>query len=183
MRAAFLDRDGVINEERDYVHRVEDFHLLPGAIEGMALLQHHGWKLVVVTNQAGIARRLYTEVDFAQLTAHLRALLEVHHIRLDGVYHCPHHPTAGIGELRRECECRKPRPGMLLAAAHDLGLELSASVIVGDKRSDLEAGRAAGLRACIAVESGHTLDAGTRSAADHCCAGLLDASRWIVSRG
>ena len=182
MKAAFIDRDGVINEELDYVHRTEDFHVLPGVVEGLALLQQHGWRLVVVTNQAGIARGLYSEADFEHLTAHMRSLFASQGVAIDGVYHCPHHPNAGIGAYRRDCDCRKPKPGMLLAAAHDLGLTLADSVIVGDKASDLEAGRAAGLAACVLVESGHAPDARARAMADHCCAGLADAARWIVSR-
>lgn len=182
MKAAFIDRDGVVNEERDYVHRVEDFHILPGVPEGLRLLQQHGWKLVVVTNQAGIARGLYTEADFQHLTRHMRAQLALQGVQLDGVYHCPHHPTAGVGALRTDCSCRKPHPGMLLQAAADLGLTLADSVIVGDKGSDLEAGRAAGLAACVLVESGHVPDEAARRSADHVARGLEDAARWIVSR-
>jgi len=182
MKAAFIDRDGVVNEERDYVHRVEDFHLLPGVKTGLRLLQDHGWKLVVVTNQAGIARGLYTEYDFQCLTRHMRALLAQDDIRLDGVYHCPHHPTAGVEGARIDCGCRKPRPGMLLQAAADLKLALPDSVIVGDKDSDLMAGRAAGLAACVLVESGHEPTDATRRLADHVAPGLEQAAQWIVKR-
>ena len=177
---AFIDRDGVINEELDYVHRIEDFHLLPGVIDGLRLLREHGFALVVVTNQAGIARGLYTEADYQALTAHMKALLEAQGAPLAGVYHCPHHPTAGVGAYRIDCSCRKPRPGMLLQAAQDLGLDLSRSVIVGDKHSDLQAGRAAGLSACVLVESGHAPSAKARAMADHTSANLLEAARWIV---
>lgn len=182
-KAAFIDRDGVINEERDYVHRVEDFRILPGVVEGLRLLQEQGWALVVITNQAGIARGLYTEADFQRLTAHMLAQLRRDEIRIDGVYHCPHHPTAGFGEYLRDCDCRKPRPGMLLAAARQLDLALADSVIVGDKDSDLEAGRAAGLQACVLVESGHAPGPRARAMADHVCPGLQQAAQWIVSRG
>lgn len=182
MKAAFIDRDGVINEERDYVYRVQDFQVLPGVFDGMRLLRQNGWTLVVVTNQAGIARGLYTEADYAALTAHMRSLFAAEGAPLDAVYHCPHHPTAGLGPYRIDCDCRKPRPGMLLRAAADLGLTLAESVIVGDKESDLEAGRAAGLAACVLVESGHAPSARARSMADHTAAGLADAARWIVSR-
>lgn len=182
MRAAFIDRDGVINEERDYVHHVEDFHLLPGATDGLRLLREHGYALVVVTNQAGIGRGMYTEEDYARLTAHIRSTLAADGVSLDAVYHCPHHPVAGVGAYRVDCDCRKPRPGMLLQASRALGIDLSSSVLIGDKQSDLEAGRAAGLDACVLVESGHTPSAEARSIADHTSAGLLDAARWIVSR-
>jgi len=182
MKAAFVDRDGVINVERGYVYRVEDFHLLPGVVDGLRLLRAAGWRLVVVTNQAGIARGLYTEADYQRLTSHMRALLAAEEVSLDGVYHCPHHPDAALRELRCDCECRKPRPGLLLQAAADLGLTLQESVIVGDKESDLQAGRAARLAACVLVESGHAANMRTRSLADHTCAGLTQAARWIVGR-
>jgi D-glycero-D-manno-heptose 1,7-bisphosphate phosphatase len=180
--ATFIDRDGVINQELDYVHRIEDFHLLPGVTDGLRLLHEQGFALVVVTNQAGIARGLYTEAAYQALTAHMKALLATAGAPLAAVYHCPHHPTAGLGAYRVECNCRKPHPGMLLQAAQDLGLGLASSVLVGDKQSDLEAGRAAGLAACVLVESGHPPSAKARAIADHVCANLAEAARWIVSR-
>ncbi len=183
MKAVFVDRDGVINEEHGYVYRVEDFRLLPGVVDGLRLLRAADWRLVVVTNQAGIARGLYTEADYQRLTSHMCTLLAAEGVILDGVYHCPHHPFAGLGKFRRDCECRKPRPGLLLQAAADLGLTLPESVIIGDKDSDLEAGRAAGLTACVLVESGHAANMRTQSLADHTCAGLAQAARWIVGRG
>lgn len=180
-RAAFIDRDGVINEERDYVSRSEDFHLLPGVIEGLALLRDAGYALVVVTNQSGIARGLYTEADFERLTAHMRRLFAAQGIELAGVYHCPHHPTFGIGPYRVECACRKPMPGMLLNAARELGLSLPDSVLVGDKSSDIEAGRRAGLGRCVLVESGHSLRPSDRWAADACVADLQAAANWLTT--
>jgi D-glycero-D-manno-heptose 1,7-bisphosphate phosphatase len=182
MKAAFIDRDGVINEELAYVHRAEDFHVLPGVVDALRLLREHGWKLVVVTNQAGIARGMYTEADYQRLTEHMRALFAAAGTPLDGIYHCPHHPDGSVPAYRTDCDCRKPRPGMLLAAAAELGLTLADSVIVGDKDSDLEAGRAAGLAACVLVESGHVPSAKARRLADHVAGGLLDAVRWIVKR-
>lgn len=180
--AAFIDRDGVINEELDYVHRIEDFHVLPGVVEGLKALRAAGYALVVVTNQAGIGRGLYGEAEFQALTAHMRGLFEAAGVPLAGVYHCPHHPTAGLGPYRTDCDCRKPRPGMLRQAARELGLDLAASVIVGDKGSDLEAGRAAGVRHAVLVESGHTPSAKARQTADHVAPDLRAAAQWILSR-
>lgn len=177
--AAFIDRDGVVNEERDYVWRIEDFHLLPGVVQGLQRLQQAGYALVVVTNQAGIARGYYRTEDFHHLSEHLRGLLAAQGVHLDGIYHCPHHPTAGLPPWRVDCACRKPRPGMLLQAAQDLGLDLARSFIVGDKASDLQAGAAAGVRWKLLVESGHTPEPAARALADSTHPGLAEAADWV----
>lgn len=144
-RAAFLDRDGVINIDHGYVWRVQDFEFVPGVREAAAELARLGFAIVVITNQAGIARGMYTEADFFALTQWMRERFAEAGVTLAGVYHCPHHPTEGLGAWRVDCNCRKPAPGMLLAAARDLGLDLGASVIFGDKCDDMRAGRAAGV--------------------------------------
>lgn len=182
VRAAFVDRDGVINEERHYVHRAADFVLLPGAAEGLRDLQAAGYRLVVVTNQAGIGRGLYTEADYQALTRHMHTVLAHEGVSLAGVYHCPHHPSHGLGAYRVHCDCRKPGPGMLRRAASELGLDLAGSAMIGDKRSDLDAGRAAGVGLCVLVASGHGSTAADRAAADLCCADLREAALRIVAR-
>lgn len=144
-RAAFLDRDGVINIDHGYVWRIEDFAFVPGVREAAAELARMGFAIVVITNQAGIARGMYTQADFARLTQWMRERFAEAGVSLAGVYHCPHHPTEGIGAWRMACNCRKPAPGMLLAAARDLRLDLQNSVIFGDKCDDMRAGRAAGV--------------------------------------
>lgn len=158
-RAAFLDRDGVINVDRGYVHRIEDFEFIDGVPQALARLQRAGWALVVVTNQSGIGRGRFSEADYQRLSAHLRSELRRSGVELDAVVHCPHRPDEG-------CDCRKPAPGMLLRAAAALGLDLPASVMVGDKLADLQAGRAAGVARCVLVLSGKPVDAPTRAAAD-----------------
>ena len=165
-RAAFIDRDGVINEERNHVHRIEDFVLLPGALQGLLRLQQGGYLLIVVTNQAGIGRGLYTAADYETLTGYMLQLTRAAGIDIAAVYHCPHHPQAAVGRYRMACDCRKPAPGMLLAAARDFGLDLSRSLMIGDKRSDVEAGRAAGVGRCVLVASGHAATDCDRYAAD-----------------
>lgn len=165
-RAVFLDRDGVINVDRGYVHRVEDFGFVPGSDAAMARLQAAGWRLVVVTNQSGLARGLYSIDDYQRFTAHLHAQLEAVGVQLDAVLHCPHLPDASVPAYRLACDCRKPGPGMLLQAALELSLDLGDSVIVGDRLSDVQAGRAAGVGHCVLVRSGHALEAGDAQQAD-----------------
>ena len=144
-RAAFLDRDGVINIDHGYVFRREDFNFVPGVLEGARRLHQLGFALVVITNQSGIGRGLYSVGDYEQLTSWMMARFNEAGAPLAGVYYCPHHPTEAQGEYRRSCDCRKPAPGLLLASARELGLDLAASVLFGDKDSDLLAARAAGV--------------------------------------
>ena len=143
--AAFLDRDGVINIDRGYVCRREDFAFVPGVLTGARQLHALQFALVVITNQSGIGRGLYDEAAFQDLTSWMKQQFADADAPLSGVYHCPHHPTEAIGAYRRACDCRKPAAGMLFAAARDLGLDLSRSVMFGDRASDLLAARAAGV--------------------------------------
>jgi D-glycero-D-manno-heptose 1,7-bisphosphate phosphatase len=162
----FLDRDGVINVDRGYVHKVEQFRFIPGSDLALARLQAAGWRLVVVTNQSGLARGLYSIDDYERFTAHLRAQLAALGVQLDAVLHCPHLPDAAVHSYRLACDCRKPGPGMLLQAARELSLDLATSVIVGDRLSDVQAGRAAGVGRCVLVRSGHALEPGDSEQAD-----------------
>jgi D-glycero-D-manno-heptose 1,7-bisphosphate phosphatase len=146
VRALFLDRDGVLNEEVGYLYRPEDVRWVKGAFNLCRTAMELGYKLIVVTNQSGIARGMYSEADFHSLMEWMRAELEHVQVRVDGVYFCPYHPEHGVGEYRREHEDRKPGAGMLLRAAREHGLDLTQSVMVGDRCSDVAAANAAGLR-------------------------------------
>jgi D-glycero-D-manno-heptose 1,7-bisphosphate phosphatase len=148
-RAAFLDRDGVINVDHGYVFRSEEFAFIPGVLDACKRLAEIGFALVVVSNQSGIGRGLYTETDFQRLTAWMAGRFAAAGAPLAGVYHCPHHPQALLPEYRRACDCRKPAPGLLLAAARELSLDLGRSALFGDKASDIDAGYAAGLPQCV----------------------------------
>jgi len=143
--AIFLDRDGVINADHGYVYQWSDFEILPGVEQALAALQAMGYALVIVTNQSGIGRGLYNESDVESLHNALREHLAKHNIELSGIYFCPHHPSAAKGAYLQDCTCRKPAPGLLLAAGEELNIDFSRSVMVGDKSSDMEAGRRAGL--------------------------------------
>lgn len=144
-RSLFLDRDGVINVDKRYVWRIEDFEFLSGIFELCDAAQRLGYIPLVITNQAGIGRGYYCEADFQQLTAWMLERFRERGIRIGRVYHCPFHPTEGIGDYRRASFDRKPNPGMILQAQGDFELDLARSVLIGDKDSDLEAGRAAGV--------------------------------------
>ena len=142
--AVFLDRDGTIIEDAHHLSHVDQVRLIPGAGEAVRRLNEHGLPVVVVTNQSGVARGFFPESLVADVYARLRELLAEQGAHVDGHYHCPHHPTEGSGRYTRDCECRKPKPGMLLAAARELSLDLSRSWMVGDRLTDPQAGAAAG---------------------------------------
>ena len=135
-RAVFLDRDGTINEEKNYLYKIEDFEFLPGTIEAMKLLQQAGYILVVITNQSGIARGYYTEHDFKILNDWMTDELSQNGITLSGVYYCPHHPNASVNEYRKICNCRKPQIGLFERAIEEHNIDISMSWAVGDKIRD-----------------------------------------------
>ena len=176
--AAFIDRDGVLNVDHGYVFRVQDFEWLPGAIDALGQLQRAGYALVVITNQSGVARGLYTLADVDLLHAHLRADLQAHGVQLTGIYACPHHPDGVVPEYSVNCACRKPMPGMIDQAAREHGLDLAASCLFGDKASDIEAGRRAGVGRCWRICTGGTGGTGGEArfcGADGAAASLSDA--------
>lgn len=143
--ALFLDRDGVINLDHGYVHKSENFQFIDGIFELVAAANRAGYLVVVVTNQAGIGRGYYSESQFHELSQWMRSRFAEHGGQIDGVYFCPYHSEHGIGEYRRESEFRKPAPGMLLQAQSELGIDMEQSILIGDKLSDMAAGRAAGV--------------------------------------
>ena len=152
--AIFLDRDGTINEEIGYMDRLEKLRLIPGAAEAIRRINASGMKTVVVTNQSGVARGIFTESFVAEIHARLGEMLRAEGASLDGIYFCPHHPTEGRGDYLRGCECRKPAPGLLLRAAAELRLDLSHSWMIGDTLKDIEAGGWAGAQG-ILVRTGY----------------------------
>ena len=140
-KALFLDRDGVINVEKEYLYKKEDFEFIEGIFELCSHYQELGYLIFIVTNQSGIARKFYTEDDFARLTQWMLQEFEKEGIHITRVYHCPHHP-----DISGACECRKPKPGMLREAAEAFDVDLKNSIMIGDKERDIEAGLNAGLR-------------------------------------
>jgi histidinol-phosphate phosphatase family protein len=151
-RAVFLDRDGTISRDVPYCSQPDDFELLSGAAEGIKLLNEYGFKVVVVTNQSGIARGYFTEGMLARIHDKMQKELAKHGARVDAIYYCPHHPD-------ENCGCRKPKPKMVLQASLDLDIDLSQSYVIGDSEMDVELARQAGCKAGIRVgEWGGTSD-------------------------
>jgi D-glycero-D-manno-heptose 1,7-bisphosphate phosphatase len=153
-RALFLDRDGVVNRDGGYVHRIAEFEFIPPIFELCRLAAALGYTLVIVTNQSGIARGLYGEAEYQDLTAWMLGRFRDEGIAIAAVYHCPYHPTEGVGAFRREHPWRKPQPGMLLEAAREHDLDLARSILIGDQPSDIAAARAAGIGRAILIAPG-----------------------------
>jgi D-glycero-D-manno-heptose 1,7-bisphosphate phosphatase len=176
-RAIFLDRDGTLNHDAGYVHRVEDLRLLDNAVAGLTRMAALDYRLFIVTNQAGIARGYFSEADMQAFNQALVARLMAEGIVIDAIYHCPFHPTAGIGRWRRDSPLRKPRPGMMLQAAHEHQLDLVSSFVIGDKTSDVQAGRAAGCRTILISDAARSYDETSRP--DFVAVDLLEAAQYV----
>ena len=167
-KAVFLDRDGTIARDVPYCSRPEDFELLPDAAEGIKLLNEHGFKVVIVTNQSGIARGYFTEGILARIHEKMITELAEHGAHIDAIYYCPHHPDDS-------CECRKPKPKMVLQAVIDLDIDLSQSYIIGDSEMDVELARRAGCKAGIRV-------GGSGGMGDWVVASFRDAIHYVVEQ-
>jgi len=182
--AVFLDRDGTINVEKDYLHRIEDFAFIPGAEAAIKRLKEAGFLVIVVTNQSGVARGYFPREAVCRLHEHLQQCLNKVGSGIDDFYICPHHPTEGQGEYQIDCDCRKGSPGMLLQAAVDHGIDLAKSWMVGDKLADIEAGVAAGCQP-ILVRTGYGAEDESRVASRfphaQICKDLTAAAEMILS--
>ncbi len=152
LRAAFFDRDGVLNIDSGYVHRREDFVWRPSAVESVKWLNARGVLVLVATNQSGVARGLYGEEDVQDLHAHMQEALARAGAHVDAFRYCPHHPEGSVGLYRRDCACRKPRSGMIEDLLQTFGLRPVQCVLFGDRPSDLEAGRGAGVRSVLVTD-------------------------------
>jgi D-glycero-D-manno-heptose 1,7-bisphosphate phosphatase len=192
-RAVFLDRDGTVIEEVNYLRRIEDMQVYPFTPEALRRLREQGFLTVVVTNQSAVARGFLNEDELRQLHAALQTRLEAAGATVDAYYYCPHHPEAALEQYRRACPCRKPEPGLILQAAEEHGIELSASYVIGDRIGDIRAGHAAGCRSvlvrtgygAIAAAEVENLQQGGDAAGvpDYLAENLLEAADWIRWRG
>ncbi|SHI16324.1 D-glycero-beta-D-manno-heptose 1,7-bisphosphate 7-phosphatase [Ferrimonas marina] len=181
-KTVFLDRDGVINIDHGYVHTPEQFEFVPGVLEACHRLVEAGFQLIVVTNQSGIARGYYDEAQFAKLTEWMQAQFAQAGAPLTAVYYCPHHPEKGIAPYVTACDCRKPEPGMLLRGKAEHQADMAQSYMVGDKADDMTAGKSAGVKAKILVESGKSVTERGIALADQVCPALPQAVEWILSQ-
>ena len=143
--ALFLDRDGVINLDHGYVHKKENFDFIDGIFDLVRTANRLGYLVIVVTNQAGIARGYYSEQDFLNLTDWMEKVFESNQTHIDATFYCPHHPVDGIGDYLAECECRKPKPGMFLKAKKKFDLDMAMSIMLGDSETDIASANLAGV--------------------------------------
>jgi D-glycero-D-manno-heptose 1,7-bisphosphate phosphatase len=185
--AIFLDRDGTINEDIGYVSRPEELVLYPWAAEAIRIINDSGAKAIVVTNQSGVARGIYTEETLEAIHRRLIEELAAEGARIDAVYYCPHHPEYGDRRYRMECRCRKPGPGMLDRAAREHGIDLARSYVIGDKASDIRLAAGAGARGVL-VLTGYGAETAAHPGVWPCepefvADNLLEAVDRIVGRG
>jgi D-glycero-D-manno-heptose 1,7-bisphosphate phosphatase len=187
-RAVFLDRDGTLIEEVGFLNHLDRLRLLPRAAEAIRRLNENDVLALLVTNQSGVARRLFDEAFLERVHGTIAARLAESGARLDGIYHCPHHPDGLDPAFRRLCECRKPKPGLILRAAEEHGVELPGSYMVGDSAMDLEAARNAGVRSVLVLTGlgkgemeFRVRQRGLRPA--YVAKDLYDAVEWILEGG
>jgi D-glycero-D-manno-heptose 1,7-bisphosphate phosphatase len=179
--AVFLDRDGTLLQEGNYVDRLERLEFFPYTVDAVRTLNQAGFAVVIVTNQSGVARGMYPEEFVGEAHRHIEEKLNAGGARVDGYYYCPHHPEGSVEALRQDCECRKPKPGQILQAASELDLDLGRSFMVGDRWKDIEAGRAAGVRT-ILVRTGYGREAESTEAMGDTVVvdNLIQAAAWIL---
>ena len=145
VKAVFIDRDGTINVERGFVHRIEDWEFIPGAIEALRHLTDHGVRIYIITNQSGIARGYYGEAQFHELMDHVTNELRAQGISIEEVLYCPHLPNGSVARYAIDCNCRKPRTGLIDAIMSEQGLDVRDVALIGDKETDIEAGKNVGM--------------------------------------
>lgn len=170
-RAVFLDRDGTMAPDVHYCSRPEDFELFPNTAKAVRLLNEHGFKVIVITNQSGVARGYFTEKTLAEIHEKMKRELAKEGAWVDAIYYCPHHPDDN-------CDCRKPKPRLILQAAKDLDIDLQRSFVVGDLQMDIALGKAVGCPA-ILIRDEAVLDS-ANAEADLIAPDLLEAARVVI---
>ncbi len=174
-----MDRDGVIIEDTGYIGRVDRCRFLPGVTQAVKLLNAAGFKVIVVTNQSGVARGYFSEEAVREVNQFVTEKLAREGALIDRIYYCPHHKDGIIENYRKDCYCRKPNPGMIEQAVLDLGLDISKSFLIGDKASDIEAGRRAGCRTILLTVGGSAANLNGDITPDYIASDISDAVRWV----
>ena len=178
--AVFLDRDGTINEEVGYMDSLEKLKIIPEAFEAIRLINQNAMKAVVITNQSGVARGLFSEEFVQTVHAIIQEQLKARKAFIEAFYHCPHHPTEGQGVYLQACNCRKPAPGLLFKAADEMEIDLGRSYMIGDMPKDIEAAKRAGAKG-ILVRTGYGQEHRAFDVEpDYIAGNILEAVRWIL---
>jgi D-glycero-D-manno-heptose 1,7-bisphosphate phosphatase len=186
--AVFIDRDGTINEQMGYINHISRFMLLPGTAEGIRLLNRHQYLVVIVSNQSGVARDYFPVELVDEVHAHMKALLEKEGARIDGIFFCPHHPNGHVSEYSIECNCRKPKTGLIARACRDFDIDMEGSYFIGDRCTDMELAHRANLQGILVTtgyglgEIDHVLPKSPFKPI-HIAKDLLYAVQWIIEVG
>lgn len=180
-KAVFLDRDGTIVEDTGYLNHPVQVRFLPGAVDAVKKLNEAGYKVIVITNQSGVARGLFSEDMLQTIDKHVQKAILNGGAHLDGIYYCPHHPEHGVYPYKQACECRKPHPGLIKKAAKELAIDLASSFMVGDHNTDITAGQRAGVKTILITTGRGKEEKGElKSPPEHFAPDLLSAARWIL---
>jgi D-glycero-D-manno-heptose 1,7-bisphosphate phosphatase len=184
-RAIFIDRDGTLNEEVGYITDPAQFRLYDFAADAVRLANEAGWRVIVLTNQSGVARGYFTEDFLRRIHEGMEESLRLQGARVDAIYYCAHHPDFGPPPYRRDCDCRKPKPGLIVRAAADFALNLRESVVIGDRYRDIEMGHRAGARGALVMTGHGREEYGSEGGnwlrpPDHVARNLLAAVEWVV---
>ncbi len=182
-KAVFLDRDGTIVVHVPYLSSPDQLKLLPHAAEGIRFFKEHGYLIIVITNQSGVARGFFDEERLGHIHKKLTDMLEAEDAMIDDLYYCPHHTEGIIEHYRLDCDCRKPKPGMFLAAARKYSIDLTQSLMIGDAESDMLAGKSAGCT-CVLIgdNGGDSTPINTGMSMDYVAKDLLDAAMFFTRR-
>jgi len=187
-KAAFLDRDGTIIEENGYISKIKQVDFIPGSIEAIKRLKSLGYKIIVITNQSGVAQRFFTEKDLKKVHNYLQKQLRKDKAGWDGIYYCPHHPRVGLKRYLKDCNCRKPKTGLVKLAAREHKLKLKGSVVIGDRLSDVGLGKNAKMESILLL-TGHgkkeSKKIGTypKTKPNFIAKNLLEAAKYLQKQG
>jgi D-glycero-D-manno-heptose 1,7-bisphosphate phosphatase len=181
INAVFIDRDGTINTEKEYVYKIKDFELIPGTLDALKLFTDHGIKIYIITNQAGIAKGYYTEKQFHKLTDHMLVLLEKEGIKIEKVLYCPHHPEGVVPEYTMNCLCRKPNTKLIEDVISYEKYQVNELALIGDKNSDIEAGNRMGIITYL-VQTGYGKEHQVSTTATYIKSDILSAAQHLIGQ-